>query len=128
MPTTGTLLVRAYSSAAQLPIQGATVRVLTKTASGLRMLAVRTTDSSGLIEPVTLETEPARNSLTPGQPEPFASVELSVAHPDYFPVAVSGIQIFSGIRSIQDIMLLPLEERPADPTSAENVSIPAQEL
>ena len=46
----------------------------------------------------------------------------------YFPVEVSGIQIFSGIRSIQDIMLLPLEERPADPTSAENVSIPAQEL
>ena len=55
MPSTGTLLVRVYSSAAQLPIQGACVRVLAKTATGQRVLAVRTTDSSGLIEPVTLE-------------------------------------------------------------------------
>lgn len=128
MPSTGTLIVRVYSSAAQLPIQGATVRVLAETATGQRVLAVRTTDSSGLIEPITLEAEPAANSQTPGQAEPFASVDVTVAHPDFLPIDIRGIQIFSGIRSIQDIMLLPLEERPADPTDAENVTIPAQEL
>ncbi len=128
MPSTGTLLVRVYSSAAQLPIQGACVRVLAKTATGQRVLAVRTTDSSGLIEPVTLEAEPAANSLTPGHAEPFASVDVTVAHPYFLPIDIRGIQIFSGIRSIQDIMLLPLEERPADPNAAENVTIPAQEL
>ena len=128
MPSTGTLVVRVYSSAAQLPIQGASVCVLAKTATGQRVLAVRTTDSGGLIEPVTLEAEPAANSLTPGQAEPFASVDVTVAHPNFLPINIRGIQIFSGIRSIQDIMLLPREERPADPNAAENVTIPAQEL
>ena len=49
----GTIMLRVYTSRAQLPVPGATVAVTQKSGGGRHtLLAVRTTDENGRIAPV----------------------------------------------------------------------------
>ena len=57
MTGNGTLRVRVYTSAATLPLEGATVVITRMLPSGKQeLIAVQTTDNSGLTPPVTIET------------------------------------------------------------------------
>ena len=60
MPASGSLQVRVFTSAAQLPLAGATVIVIQLTSAGkYDLLSVQQTDSSGLIQPVIIPTPAA---------------------------------------------------------------------
>ena len=74
MASIGTIMLRIYTSRAQLPVPGATVAVTQKSGGGRHtLLAVRTTDENGRIAPVRVATPDPAASESPGTPHPFAS-------------------------------------------------------
>ncbi len=107
----GRLNVRVYTSRAQIPVEGATVVVTSKGESGKRKLwSVQTTDSSGSIQPVNVETPLSSESTSPGNQRPYTALDVWVEHPGFATLAVEGVQIFSGVDSFQGVELTPLSE------------------
>ena len=77
MAEQGTVVVRAYTSRAQIPVTGATVAVTHPSAGGKHLLvALRVTDESGHTQPVTLPTPPAAESEQ--RPIPYATSGWSI--------------------------------------------------
>lgn len=110
MPQTGTLLVRAFVSRAQIPVAGATAVVSTAGADGRQhILAVRITDESGIAGPFELPAPDVDSSLSPEMADPFSSYLLMVEHPGYELATFVGLQVFSGVQTLQDVPLVPLQ-------------------
>lgn len=129
MPATGYLTIRVYTSAAQLPIAGATVTVTQSNSNrGSTLIALRLTDRSGKTPVIPISTPELAGSLSPGTPKPFTSVDVLVDHPDYERVLIENIQIFPGILSLQNVELLPYEENPEAWNMTEVVDISTQNL
>ena len=112
MPTNGFLIVRVYTSGAQLPVEDVTVSLTRSESNGTRLLASRVTDESGLAGPFTLVTPDRSESLQAGVATPYTTVDIIADHPDYERVLVENAQVFAGVLSQQDIALIPLEARP----------------
>ena len=113
MAEQGTVVVRAYTSRAQIPVTGATVAVTHPSAGGKHLLvALRVTDESGHTQPVTLPTPPAAES----------------EHPDFQMLHVENVQIFSGVETLQDAELLPLPEFPEQRDMTRIVHLTSQPL
>ena len=112
MEGTGTLVVRVYTSRARLPVEGATVVVTQKGEQGkYQLLSVQATDQSGGTKPIKISTPALGESTHPGSlTPPYAVCDVWAEHPGYAMVRVDGVQIFSGVETIQDIELLPLAE------------------
>ena len=112
MESTGRLSVRVYTSNAQLPLEGATVVVTGQGTGGKRqLLSVQTTDSSGKIRPVTIQTPELWESTQPrreGAPVPYAVCSVWAEAPGYAMLQVDGVQIFPGVETVQNMMMLPL--------------------
>ena len=128
MPANGNLLVRVYTSAAQLPVEDAAVTVTQPTENGTKLLAARVTDESGQIEPVVLPAPEPEASLTPEHEHPFTAVDVTVDHPDYERVLVENVQIFPGVKALQNIELIPFAARPEAWNTTEIHDISAQPL
>ncbi|MBR6825468.1 MAG: spore cortex-lytic protein [Oscillospiraceae bacterium] len=128
MPNNGFLRVRVYTSAAQLPIEDATVTVTRPGQRANRLLATRITDESGLIPLLTIPAPPETESQSSGTPSPFATVDITVDHPDFERVLIENAQIFTGIISEQNIPLIPIEERPQVWNLTEIFPVSPQEL
>lgn len=128
MPASGFLNVRVFASSAQLPIAGATVSITQAAQTGSRLLAVRLTDESGRITAVRIDTPEKSESLSPGLPIPFTSVDVTVDHPDYTRALLENVQIFPGIVTQQNVELIPLSERPEAYNMTDVVDTTAQGL
>ena len=112
MESTGRLSVRVYTSNAQLPLEGVTVVVTGQGTGGKhRLLSVQTTDSSGKIKPVTIQAPELWESTQPrreGAPAPYAVCSVWAEAPGYAMLQVDGVQIFPGVETVQNMMMLPL--------------------
>ena len=129
MAEQGTVVVRAYTSRAQIPVTGATVAVTHPSAGGKHLLvALRVTDESGHTQPVTLPTPPAAESEHPGTAAPYTLCDLWVEHPDFQMLHVENDQIFSGVETLQDAELLPLPEFPEQRDMTRIVHLTSQPL
>ena len=128
MANNGFLRVRVYTSAAQLPVEDATVTVTQPGSTGTRLLATRITDESGLIPVLTIPTPDLGGSLAPGTPTPYARIDITIDHPDYERVLIENAQIFPAVISEQNVPLLPIEERPQYWNLTEVFSVTPQEL
>ncbi len=129
MPATGYLTIRAYTSAAQLPIVGAAVSVTRNNPNGgSELIALRLTDESGKTPVIPITTPELAGSLSPGTVKPFASVDVLVDHPDYERILVENVQIFPGVLSLQNLELIPYEENPEAWNMTEVVDITTQNL
>ena len=112
MANIGTLVTRVFTSRTQLPIAGAAVTIIKWEADGsFAPLAARTSDQNGKTAPVAIETPDIMKSLSPNMPQGYAVVDVRVAHPDYTPLEIRGIQIFPEVQSIQEIPMLPLSRQ-----------------
>ncbi len=115
MQETGSLRVRVFTSRAQLPIAGAAVILSGPVTDGRReLLAVQRTDSSGVAGIIVLNAPDAALSQVPGNAAPFASYTLVVEHPGFYLAVFDGVQVFSGVETVQDVALTPLP-RPVQP-------------
>lgn len=107
----GTIISQVRTSDAYLPIENATVAYYeTDGRGGKRLIGLRKTDSSGKAAPIELATPGSSASQQPeepGEPEPYRTVDIIADHPDYNRICILGVQVFDGIVTYQDIMLLP---------------------
>ena len=110
MSATGTIQVRAFTSQAQLPLQDVAVTV---TAADGTAIALRLTDRSGLIPPISIPVPDQTESQSPDpEQRSYALVNL-YAHRDGFEgVESENIQIFANTHTIQDLNLIPLAQIP----------------
>lgn len=108
MPQTGSLIVRAYVSRAQLPVQDATVIIYVNAPNDRhQLLSIKTTNESGIAGPITLPTSDSLG-LSPNSPAPFTSYQLIVEHPGYQLALFNDLQVFPGVETVQDVPLIPL--------------------
>lgn len=125
----GYFVAHVYTSNALIPIADATVIVTQKQAGGTaKLLAARTTDSSGLTAPITIPTPEVGKSLEPNQGIPFALVDITVDHPDYLRISAENVQIFPGISTNQNFVLIPISALPESWDRTEDFNTPSQNL
>ena len=115
MQATGILSVRVYTSQAQIPLEGVTVVVAAPGEEGKwKLLSLQSTDSSGLIAPVTIDAPDLGESTSPGglpgDGAPFAQCDVWAEQPGYAMLQISGVQIFPGVETMQDMELIPLPQ------------------
>ena len=111
MPQTGSLIVRTFTSQAQLPVSGATVIISSREMDGRhKVFSIQTTDISGATKPFRLDAPDEALGLSPGQAAPFSDYSLVVEHPDYFLATFEKLQVFPGIETVQNVPLVPLPQ------------------
>ena len=95
------------------PITDAKVEI-SSTGEPDRILEVLNTDSSGQTESVELEAPPLEYSLEPGSDQPYSEYNLRISAPEFEPITISGAQILSGERALQNQRMEPvgLEQEP----------------
>ena len=106
----GSVITRVYTSEAYVPLRDVPVVYTQVDENGDNaLLAVLSTDSSGLTEPFTIETPESSQSLTPGSVlRPYATINISVSAPGYRTVTAEGVQIFPQVQTIQGFQLRPI--------------------
>ena len=125
MQATGTLSVRVFTSRAQIPLEGATVVVAERgEGSRWKLLSIQNTDSSGLIQPVTIDAPPTGESTSPGGLPgpglPFALCDVWAEEPGYIMLHMENVQIFPGVETVQNVPLVPLPQ----PSNGDNTASP----
>ena len=118
------------TSAAQIPVAGATLTISRELPDGgQELLAVRMSDYDGFTEPFELPTPPASDSQTRQTAEvPYALVDLRTERTGYGRVLVRGAQVFSGVQTLQQLVLIPTPTLPENYAETQEFDIPAQEL
>ena len=126
MATTSLLQVHAYTSRAVLPVSGVTIRVMDPAG---RLLGIRQTDSSGLIQPIVITVPDRSESRDPNfQGQPFTSVSISARHPGYAEIDIQNAQVFPGVVTVQNLEMIPLSMLPDQLDPTEQFDIPPQNL
>lgn len=126
MPATGYIQVHAYSSFAQIPLQGVAVTV---TASDGTAIAMRLTDRSGRITPIELPVPELSASQSPDTGEiPFATVNIHARLRGYEQITAERVQVFADTTTNQDLEMIPLAELPGSWNQAEDFDTPPQNL
>jgi len=110
MPSTGYIQVRAYTSTARFPLKDVAITI---TATDGTAIAMRLTDSNGLITPIEIPVPDRIESQAPNPPErPFATVNLFARIKGYEQVEAENLQVFSDTTTIQNLEMIPLSELP----------------
>ena len=123
----GTLVTRVFTGRAELPIAGASVSVVRKDGDRLPdLLTVRVSDQGGDTEAYVIKTPEADLSQSPGNPAPYALVDLWVDREGFRLLVVEDVPIFPGVTSVQDLPLVPMPEDGG--RGGESVEIPPQDL
>lgn len=104
----GRLIVQVNSTTGAKPIADARVEI-SFTGDPESVVETIETDENGQTENVELAAPPVEYSLSPGENQPYAEYNVKITAPDYEPVTVSGAQILSGVRGIQNVQMQPLE-------------------
>ena len=129
MPQTGSLVVRVFTSQAQLPVSGATVIISSPSEDGRRkVFSIQATDESGGTQPFQLEAPDKILSEGPGQAAPFSDYSLVVEHPEYYLATFEKLQVFPGVETVQNVPLVPLPQPAGDDITAAPVVVTPQPL
>lgn len=83
------------------------------------------TDASGMSETLTLDTPPLELSMQPSEVQPYAEYTIQVTAKGYRPINISGIEVFSGQLSLQEIRM---DAEKATESMTDNIVIPAHTL
>ena len=128
MPSQGSVIARVYTSDAYLPLFNVPVVFRNFSPDGRgELLAIRMTNSSGLTEPLYVETPDVEQSLSPNStPRPYASISISASAPGYNAISAEGVQIFPGVQTVQSLQLRPVS--PPDHSLGTTVIEPPQNL
>ena len=104
MADTGKLIVQARAGRGAVPVVGAVVTVYCPD-SQEPCLSVRT-DMSGSTEELILPA-PNRDGMSNEQAPPYTAYKVDIDHPDYRPVTVLDVAVFSGITTRLPVTMIP---------------------
>lgn len=126
MPSTGYIQVHAYTSYAQIPLQGVAISV---TAPDGTAIAMDITDRSGRIDPISIPVPDLAASQSPDTGEiPFAVFSIHARLQGYEQITAENIQVFAGITTDQELEMVPLSELPSAWDRTELFDTPPQNL
>lgn len=110
MPATGYIQVHAYTSYARIPLEDVAVTV---TAEDGTAIAMRLTDRSGTISPISIPVPELAESQSPDPGErPFTTVNLYARLRGYEQMEYEQLQVFADTFTDQNIEMIPLSELP----------------
>lgn len=120
----GDLQVRVNSAVGARPIQNARVTIAYSQEPETTIEELKT-DAIGRSDIVELATPPLDYSLSPDQPQPYSEYTVRVTADGFQSVDVSGVELFSGVKAIQNVRMNPMAvaEEPLM-----NIVIPANTL
>lgn len=126
----GTLVVQIYTSDARIPLQGAGVALIRRSADGEReLLAFRLSNYDGMTEPITIEApEKAESQQSGAKLPPFASVDIEAEVAGYDRILIRDAQIFAGEQTIQPMRLIPTPSLPESYTRTQVFTVTPQNL
>ena len=104
----GQLMVQVNSNTGAKPISDASVEI-SYTGDPESVIEKIETNEDGQTEDIELAAPPLEYSMSPGEYQPYAEYTVKISAPGYEPVTVSGAQILSGVRGIQNVRMQPLE-------------------
>jgi hypothetical protein len=126
LSATGYIQAQAYTSRAQIPLEGVAIMVTRPDGTAI---AMRTTDRSGLIQPIPISVPDKISSQTPDSGiVPFTNVNLYARLENYEQIEAEDIQIFADTVTWQGLEMIPLSELPDQWTKAEIFRTPPQNL
>lgn len=110
LPSTGYIQVRAYASNAQYPLRNVAITVTSQDGTAI---AMRLTDRSGKITPISIPVPDKSESQSPDPSErPYAVVNLYAHLRGYEQTEAENLQVFAGTTTIQNLEMIPLSELP----------------
>ena len=124
----GYITARVYTSEAEIPVSNAIFSVMGESETDKLLYGSRVTDENGKTTLIPVESPDRELSLVPGNAKPFTTVNVRVDHPDFVSVYVTGVQIFAGQISVQEVALLPLSFNNSYSNSMEYYDITSQNL
>lgn len=105
----GSLQVNVTSRLQNTPIKGATITLSYSGDPDVTLESVQT-DESGQTQTLTLDAPPVEYSLDSAQEEqPFSLYSIRIRAEGYRPLTISGIEVFSTIKAIQNAVMTPLD-------------------
>lgn len=122
----GYLLVRAYTSTAQFPLENVAIAV--KSEDGTT-IALRLTDRSGRITPIPIPVPDKSESQSPDPNQrPFQIVNITARLQGYEQVQANNVQIFADTVTNQPLEMVPMSELPDQWNQRVVYSTPPQNL
>lgn len=126
LPATGYIQVHAYTSKANIPLKDVAVMI---TYPDGNAIAMRQTDRSGLIEPVSIIVPELSAGLTPDTGVvPYSTVNIYARLENYEQIEAENVQVFPDTVTLQNLEMIPLAELPERWTKAEIFKTPPQNL
>lgn len=108
MSATGYIQLRAYTSYAQIPLKDVAITITDPEGTAM---AMRLTDSSGMIRPIEIPVPDKSESLSPGAEEiPYAVVNLYAYLDGYEIVESENLQVFADTTTFQNLEMIPLAQ------------------
>lgn len=106
---TGTLQVNVTSRLSNTPVKDASITI-SYSGDPDATLETLQTDESGQSQTLTLNAPPVEYSLDSAQEnQPFSLYTIQIRAEGYQPLNISGIEIFSTIKAIQNVSMTPLD-------------------
>ena len=127
MATSGTLVTRTFTGRGEFPVAGVTVSVVQRDPRGqMDLLSVLVSDAGGDTVPIVIETPHLDLSQSPGNPIPYAVVDIWADRQGFELLVIEDVQIFPGVTSLQELPLIPRPE--SGGRGGASVEIPPQDL
>ncbi len=123
MSDKGSLKVSVTDRLTDRPVDNAVVDI-SYTADPSSMIEELTTDSDGQTEEIILPAPPLEYSMEPGINQPYAEYTVTVRMSGFEPFSVSGVNVMSGEKSLQDAQIVASSVSEAP----DNIVIPAHTL
>ncbi len=126
MSATGYIQARAFTSRAQIPLEGVAVMITRPDGTAISMAV---TDRSGLIPPIAISVPDLASSQSPDTGiVPYTNVNIYARLEDYEQIEAEDVQVFADTVTYQNLEMIPLSELPDQWTRAEIFKTPPQNL
>ncbi|MGN0165796.1 MAG: peptidoglycan-binding protein [Lachnospiraceae bacterium] len=113
LSSVGGLSISAVSFTGNKPIADATIEVAYTNAPDV-IVEILKTDSEGRAGTVELKAPNIEYSLTPGSPQPYATLNLRITRYGYETTEIRGVQLLPEVTAKQNFVLTPVPEAPGE--------------
>lgn len=128
----GYLVVRVSTARGAVPVAGAEVILRGAEQDNSDIMYSAITSNVGLTPVIILPSPPRSTSESPGQEHPFSKYNIEVRAEGYGPQNYNNVEVFEGITSYQNVVLIPLSDNQApdnfNPNAGQNFDAPPPEL